>query len=120
VTLTLEASDPAPLDADPVRLAEVLQNLLSNAIRHTPPGARVLVRVFATKAGVRTEVRDTGPGIDAELLPHVFDRFVRSADTGGTGLGLAIAKRLVEAHGGTIEATQPAGGGTSIGFTIPG
>jgi signal transduction histidine kinase len=120
VTLTLEASDPAPLDADPVRLAEVLQNLLSNAIRHTPPGGRVLVRVSATKAGVRTQVRDTGPGIDAELLPHVFDRFVRSADTGGTGLGLAIAKRLVEAHGGTIEATQPAGGGTSIGFTIPG
>ena len=120
VTLVLEASDPAPLDADPVRLAEVLQNLLSNAIRHTPPGGRVLVRVSATKTGVRTEVRDTGPGIDAELLPHVFDRFVRSADTGGTGLGLAIAKRLVEAHGGTIEATQPADGGTSIAFTIPG
>jgi signal transduction histidine kinase len=108
------------LDADPVRLAEVLQNLLSNAIRHTPPGGRVLVRVSATKAGVRTEVRDTGAGIDAELLPHVFDRFVRSADTGGTGLGLAIAKRLVEAHGGTIEATQPSDGGTSIAFTIPG
>lgn len=79
----------------------------------------MLVRVSATKAGVRAEVRDTGPGIDAELLPHVFDRFVRSADTGGTGLGLAIAKRLVEAHGGTIEATQPADGGTSIAFTIP-
>ena len=118
VTLALEAPDPAPLDADPVRLAEVLQNLLSNAIRHTPPGGRVLVRVSATKAGVRTEVRDTGPGIDAELLPHVFDRFVRSADTGGTGLGLAIAKRLVEAHGGTIEAAQPAEGGTSIAFTL--
>ncbi len=120
VALVLEASDPAPLGADPVRLAEVLQNLLSNAIRHTPPGGRVLVRVSATRAGVRTEVRDTGPGIDAELLPHVFDRFVRSADTGGTGLGLAIAKRLVEAHGGTIEATQPTEGGTSIAFTIPG
>ena len=119
VTVALEAPDHAPLDADPVRLAEVLQNLLSNAIRHTPPGGRVLVRVSSTKSGVHTEVRDTGPGIDAELLPHVFDRFVRSADTGGMGLGLAIAKRLVEAHGGTIEATQPSDGGTSIAFTVP-
>ena len=119
VALVLEAPNSAPLDADPVRLAEVLQNLLSNAIRHTPPAGRVLVCVSTTKSGVHTEVRDTGPGIDPELLRHVFDRFVRSADTGGTGLGLAIAKRLVEAHGGTIEATHPSDGGTSIAFTLP-
>jgi signal transduction histidine kinase len=119
VTLSLDAPDRAPIDADPVRLAEVLQNLLSNAIRHTPSGGRVLVEIAVESGDLRFAVTDTGPGIPAELLPHVFDRFVRSADTGGTGLGLAIAKRLVEAHGGTIQATEPTGGGTSIAFTIP-
>ena len=102
-----------------MRLAEVLQNLLSNAIRHTPRGGRVLVEVARVQGGVRFAVTDTGPGIAADLLPHVFDRFARSADTGGTGLGLAIAKRLVEAHGGTIEASQPTGGGTRIAVEIP-
>lgn len=119
VTLSLEAPDAVALDADPVRLAEVLQNLLSNAIRHTPRGGRVLVEVAPAPAGVRFAVTDTGPGIPADLLPHVFDRFARSADTGGTGLGLAIAKRLVEAHGGTIEASQPTGSGTRIAVEIP-
>ena len=65
-------------------------------------------------------VEDTGPGIAPELLPFVFDRFTTSADTDGTGLGLAIAKRLVEAHGGTIDAATRSGGGTAITFTIPG
>ena len=120
VVLDLDAPGPVTLEADPVRLTEVLHNLLANAIRHTPAGGHVLVAVSATKTGAHIEVRDTGPGIAADLLPHVFDRFVRSADTGGTGLGLAIAKRLVEAHGGTIEVAQPAGGGTSIACSIPG
>lgn len=112
-------SPPATLEADPVRLAEVLTNLLSNAIRHTPSGGRVEVRVSPAGATTRFDVTDTGAGIPPDQLPQVFDRFVRSADTGGTGLGLAIAKRLVEAHGGTIEATRPIDGGTRISFTIP-
>jgi signal transduction histidine kinase len=70
--------------------------------------------------GARFVVDDTGPGIAPDQLPHVFDRFVRSADRGGTGLGLAIAKRLVEAHGGYIEAGVAPGGGTSMRFDIPG
>jgi two-component system, OmpR family, sensor histidine kinase BaeS len=65
------------------------------------------------------EVDDDGPGIPSDQMPFVFDRFVASADTGGTGLGLAIAKRLVEAHGGTIEAIPPNGGGTHMRVRIP-
>ncbi|MEP6973197.1 MAG: ATP-binding protein [Actinomycetota bacterium] len=117
--LQVDAAESLTIDADPVRLTEVLHNLLSNAIRHTPRDGHVVVGVAAASRGVRVDVRDTGPGIPADLLPRIFDRSVRSADTGGTGLGLAIAKRLVEAHGGTIEATQPTGGGTNIAFTIP-
>ena len=119
VTVQVEAGGPvAPLDADPVRVGEVLANLLANAIRHTPAGGRVDVRVRDTSDAVSFEVADTGPGIATEQLDRVFDRFVRS-DTGGTGLGLAIAKRLVQAHGGTIEAAGRPGGGTAIRFTIP-
>jgi two-component system sensor histidine kinase BaeS len=112
---------PATIEADPVRLAEILSNLLANAARYTPDGGHVTVTVEADGAGgARFTTDDTGPGIPAEQLPFVFDRFVRSADRGGTGLGLAIAKRLVEAHGGTIEAGAAPGGGTRVRFDIPG
>jgi two-component system sensor histidine kinase BaeS len=112
---------PTTIEADPVRLAEILTNLLANAARYTPPGGRVMVTVTGdTPRGARFVVDDTGPGIPADQLPNVFDRFVRSADRGGTGLGLAIAKRLVEAHGGTIEAGPAPGGGTRMRFDIPG
>src|SRR5437660_1449292 len=111
---------PAAIDADPVRLTEVLANLLTNAIRHSPAGASVTVRVgSAANRDVVFEVDDDGPGIPSDQVPFVFDRFVTSADTGGTGLGLAIAKRLVEAHGGTIEAIMPNGGGTHMRVRIP-
>jgi len=111
---------PVTIEADPVRLAEVLANLLTNALRHTPHEGRVTVRtVHEPGMGVSFAVEDTGPGIAPDLLPFVFDRFTSSADTDGTGLGLAIAKRLVEAHGGTIDAISNADGGTTIRFTIP-
>jgi len=122
VTLeSMRAADvPSEIEADPVRLAEVLANLLTNAIRHTPAGGTVTVRVTRMPAGaVSFEVRDTGPGIPRDLLPFVFDRFVTSADTDGTGLGLAIAKRLVEAHGGWIDALANTNGGTTIRFGLP-
>jgi signal transduction histidine kinase len=111
---------PVTIEADPVRVAEVLTNLVTNALRHTPPGGHVTVRVDGDSPGsVSFSVEDSGRGIAPDLLPFVFDRFTTSADADGTGLGLAIAKRLVEAHGGTIEASGNANGGTTIRFTIP-
>ncbi|HZB00473.1 MAG TPA: ATP-binding protein, partial [Actinomycetota bacterium] len=110
--------DLPEVDVDPVRIGEVLSNLLSNAVRHTPAGAEVVVSAVARGTGVELAVRDTGPGIPPEQLPHVFARFSKSADSPGAGLGLAIAKSLVEAHGGRIRAeTGPAG--TTISFELP-
>jgi two-component system, OmpR family, sensor histidine kinase BaeS len=112
---------PRTIEADPVRLAEILTNLLANAARYTPSGGHISVAIEADGPdGARFIVDDTGPGIASDELPYVFDRFVRSADRGGTGLGLAIAKRLVEAHGGTIEAGVAPSGGTRMRFDIPG
>ncbi|MDP9366265.1 MAG: HAMP domain-containing histidine kinase [Chloroflexota bacterium] len=114
------ATDPdLELDVDPVRIRQVLDNLLSNALRHTPPGGRVRVEARPEGNAVAFAVRDTGRGIPAEALPHVFDRFWKSADSGGSGLGLAIARGLVEAHGGAIGAESRLGEGTTIRFTLP-
>jgi signal transduction histidine kinase len=112
---------PATIDADPERLDEILANLLTNAIRHATANGRVAVRVTGDGGGAAVfEVEDDGPGIPPDQLPYVFDRFVTTADAGGTGLGLTIAKRLVEAHGGTIEATSPPAGGALVRVRIPG
>ena len=120
VALACHAAPGGPaLEADPVRIGEVLANLLTNAVRHTPPGGTVTVAVEPSPAAVAFAVSDTGSGIDPRDLPHVFDRFVKSADSGGAGLGLAIAKRLVEAHGGTISAASRPGQGTTIRFALP-
>jgi two-component system OmpR family sensor kinase/two-component system sensor histidine kinase BaeS len=120
VTLTCQAPDPVPeVDVDPVRIGEVLANLLTNAIRHTPAGGSVRVVVEPDPAGVAVVVADTGPGIDPGDLAHVFGRFVKSADSGGAGLGLAIARSLVEAHGGRITAQSAPGQGTVMRFSLP-
>ena len=120
VALECRAPGPVPeVEVDPVRIGEVLANLLTNAIRHTPPGGMVRVVVEPDPAGVATSVADTGPGIDPRDLPHVFDRFVKSADSGGAGLGLAIARSLVEAHGGRITAASVPGQGTTMRFVLP-
>lgn len=110
-----------PIDADPVRIGEVLGNLLANALRHTPEGGSITVQVESAGAdGVAFTVRDTGPGIAPEVLPHVFNRFVKGSGSGGAGLGLAIARSLVEAHGGRISAESEPGRGTSVRFVLPG
>jgi len=108
------------IEIDPVRIREVLSNLVANALRHTTSGGRVTV-AGAVEDGrwVRVEVRDTGPGIDPALLPHVFDRFVTGDESRGSGLGLAIARQLVVAHGGEIAADSPPGGGTTIRVRLP-
>jgi two-component system, OmpR family, sensor histidine kinase BaeS len=129
VAIDATVADDVPLlDVDPVRLREVLANLVGNALRHTPAGGRITIAgrratpgdvAAATPPAVEIVVRDTGPGIDPDLLPHVFDRFARGPDSPGTGLGLSIARGLVELHGGTIVAASPPGGGTEIRITLP-
>ncbi len=109
-----------PAEIDPERIRQVLDNLLSNALRYTPRGGIVGVRAAAEAPGqAALSVEDTGPGIPAETLPHVFSRFYKSKDSPGTGLGLAIARSLVRAHGGEISARSAPGEGTTIRFTVP-
>ena len=114
--------DPVIMDAQ--QIGRVLSNLMGNALRHTPPKGTVRVQALAQPGGVRVEIQDTGEGIPAQDLPHVFERFYRgeksrSRATGGAGLGLAIAKGIVEAHGGTIEVESQPGQGTRFSFTLP-
>ncbi|HEY0006248.1 MAG TPA: ATP-binding protein [Pyrinomonadaceae bacterium] len=119
--------DPAAetISADPARLQQVLWNLLSNAVKFTPSGGSVEVRVGRAGAQAMIEVSDTGEGISARFLPHVFDRF-RQADGaitrrhGGLGLGLAIVRHLVELHGGTVRAASSGPGlGSTFTLTLP-
>jgi two-component system sensor histidine kinase BaeS len=122
VSVALDAPDNLPLlDADPVRLREIVTNLVANGIRYTPRGGSVTIAAELEPGGgaVRVSVRDTGAGIAPEVLPHVFERFWKSPDSRGSGLGLAIARALVEAHGGRIEATSTPGTGTTVAFTLP-
>ena len=96
-------------------------NLLNNAIRHTPSGGSVTVRVARADKQVLFEVRDTGSGIPPDYLAHVFERFVQvpGATRGGAGLGLSIAKTIVEAHGGVISAASEPGHGSVLQFSLP-
>ena len=115
---------PAPLHGDLHSLAMVVQNLLSNALIHPPAGGTVRVRTLARPEGAILEVSDSGPGISAEHLPHLFDRFYRADSARGpanghVGLGLAIARSVVESHGGNIEVESSATGGTSFRVSIP-
>jgi signal transduction histidine kinase len=122
IDLRLEIADEIPLlDVDPVRVREVVSNLVANALRHTPAGGSIGIdsRVEAGGRDVAVSVRDSGSGIEPELLPHVFDRFVKSAGSRGSGLGLAIARGLVEAHGGTIDVVSAPGEGSTFRFRIP-
>ncbi len=119
VELATEADGVPVIEVDGVRIRQVLENLVTNALRHTPSGGRVLIRVGAVDEGVEIAVADTGPGIAAEQLETVFDRYARSADSGGSGLGLAIARSLVEAHRGSIRAESPPGGGATIRLRLP-
>ena len=106
-------------DIDPVRVREVLSNLLSNALRYTPRGGTIRVGAAGSAARIRIFVNDTGPGIAADAMPHVFDRFYKSDESRGAGLGLAIAKSLVVAHGGEISVASEPGQGTEMRFTLP-
>ena len=115
VTLEVRGVSGPPMRLDPLRVREVLGNLIGNAIRYTPRGGAVRL----TLKGKTVTVEDDGPGIPPEDLPHIFERFYKSSDSGGMGLGLSIARYLVEAHGGTIRAESAPGEGTRIIFTLP-
>lgn len=114
---------PLPVRADADRLHQALGNLLSNAARHCRPGDTVTVTTSTTAAAeALVEVADTGPGIPADELPHVFDRLWRGArarSTGGSGIGLAVVKELVTAHGGTVTADSAPGGGALMALRLP-
>jgi len=125
--LTLSVESPKtmpPVCADGQRVEQVLANLLSNALRHTPSGGAITVRVWAEPDWVGFAVEDTGSGIAPQDLPHLFDRFyrvdkARSRADGGTGLGLSIAKQLVEAHGGEITVRSVVGEGSTFTVRLP-
>jgi two-component system sensor histidine kinase BaeS len=116
------AVDPADLavDADSVRLGSALANLVGNALRHEHRGGEVRIEAVKLAAGVEMVVRDDGTGIPTELLPRVFDRFVKGADSTGSGLGLAIVRDIVEAHGGAVSVSSTPGTGTEVRLSIPG
>jgi two-component system sensor histidine kinase BaeS len=97
----------------------VLGNLLANALRYTPTGGKVSVSVAPDRNGMAITVADTGSGIPPDMLPHLFERFVKDPGSPGSGLGLAIARDVVAAHLGTIEASSPPGGGTTIRVWLP-
>nr|MBP8241004.1 sensor histidine kinase [Thermoflexales bacterium] len=93
--------------------------LIANALRYTPAEGKIQLRAARSDGAICLTVSDTGRGIAAEDLPHIFDRFYKGADSRGTGLGLAIAKSLVEAHGGTIAAESAPGQGTTMTVRLP-
>ena len=125
IGLQLEVERKLPeIEVDEDRMAQALNNLVDNALRHTPAGGTVTLAGGRNEGGVWLQVRDSGPGIAAEDLPHVFERFYRAdrargRHEGGSGLGLAIARSIVEAHGGSIRAESPAGGGAVFTIELP-
>jgi two-component system, OmpR family, sensor histidine kinase BaeS len=125
VRLELTAKDWAvPVRGDRDRLAQVMANLLENALRHTPDGGQIEIILSLTATETRITVRDTGPGFPPEPIPHLFERFYR-ADTsrrrasGGSGLGLAVVKTILELHGGKIQAGNAPNGGAQLDLRLP-
>ncbi|PLS85956.1 MAG: two-component sensor histidine kinase, partial [Actinobacteria bacterium] len=127
VRLAVEVAEGSPrADVDPDRVAQILGNLLDNALRHAPPGGEVVVRLEPSvqRDEVRVAVQDTGSGIPEEHLHNVFERFyradrARTRTEGGSGIGLAVVKQLVEAHGGRVWAESRPGEGATFGFVLP-
>jgi len=123
VTLDFEG-ESARIDGDPDRLAQVLVNLIDNALRHTPAGGSVRIAVRQSDGAATLVVRDTGVGIPYNDLPHIFERFYvversRARESTGTGLGLSIVKGIVEAHGGTVRVDSEFGLGATFTCAFP-
>lgn len=124
IALTIHLENLPTLKLDAQRIEQVLRNLISNALRHTPNGGSIHITLTSEKNSARISVQDNGAGIAPEALPHIFERFwrgdkSRSRAQGNTGLGLAIAKQWVTAHGGQIGVESTVGKGTMFWFTLP-
>ena len=124
LNFTPPATSMPSLSLDPIRVEQMLTNLLSNALRYTPPRGQINVAVTQLTKVARLTVHDTGPGIPIDALPFIFERFFRvdksrSRKEGGSGLGLAIARNLARAHGGDLTATNHASGGALFTLTLP-
>ncbi|MGC9437433.1 sensor histidine kinase [Streptomyces sp. WG5] len=124
VTITVVDTGRVPVIADPVRIRQMIGNLVSNAIRYTPAGGSVTLSAHVDLDTVVIDVADTGTGISADELPHIFDRFwraekSRSRQSGGSGLGLAIVRRLAEAHRGTVTAASTPNVGSTFTLRLP-
>jgi signal transduction histidine kinase len=122
VALEARAPSPAPIVmADRERMLQLFTNLVGNALKFTPEGGSVTACADLIDDLVHCSVSDTGPGIPAEQLPHLFDRYwqARRNDRRGVGLGLAIAKGIAEAHGGTLSVASTVGRGTTFSFSLP-
>ena len=118
------AMESLEMELDPVRMEQVISNLLRNAIRHTPEGGSITVSISEVDDKLSLSVSDTGEGIEPEDLAHVFERFYRSGTSrsrkeGGTGLGLAIVKQMVEAHGGAVSVESTLGKGSTFIISLP-
>lgn len=120
VAVSAECSGSITIVGDRRRIRQVLSNLLGNALKFTPSGS-ITVQAVCDQESVVVSVRDTGPGVDAAHLPHLFDRYwqAKQSNRAGAGLGLAISKAIVEAHGGRIWAESKTGSGTTFFFTLP-
>jgi two-component system, OmpR family, sensor histidine kinase BaeS len=118
IAVAVPADLPA-IEADPVRIRQVLLNLLTNALRHTPEQEVIAVEIQAKPQSILIRVRDSGSGIAPEDLPRIFERFQKGSDSRGSGLGLAIARKLVLAHGGDIGIESTPGKGTEVTVSLP-
>jgi two-component system phosphate regulon sensor histidine kinase PhoR len=109
---------------DPLKITQVLENLIDNALKYTPKGSHINVTAKLSETKVEVCVRDNGPGIPEADLPHIFERFYRvekgrSREKGGTGLGLSIVKHIVQLHGGQVWVVSKLGQGTAFYFSLP-
>lgn len=125
IQLQLSIDQPLPkIAVDRTRIVQALGNLLKNAIRHTPANGTISISCSRDQSSIKLSIHDTGEGIAAHDLPHIFERFYRAdasrnRDTGGRGLGLAIVKQIIEAHGGTIEVSSTLSQGSNFQLSLP-
>ncbi len=123
-TIDVQIADPCEMFADPGKLGQVCYNIVENAIKYTPDGGKITVRLQRSGRDAALEISDTGVGIPPEDVPHVFDRFyrvdkARSRDTGGTGLGLSIVQQIIRLHAGSIQVFSTLGKGTTFVVQLP-